>query len=45
MALLRVGEKPEKKPEDNNSPAKKKQKTIDASPQKNTLGNYFKTKT
>jgi len=39
MALLKVGEKPEKK--DGESPPKKKVKTIEASPQKNTLGNYF----
>ena len=45
MDLLRVGEKPEKKPEDAASPTKKKQKTVDASPQKNTLGNYFKAET
>lgn len=43
MELLKVGQKPEKK-EGEESPAKKKVKTIDASPQKNTLGNYFKTK-
>jgi hypothetical protein len=43
MELLKVGQKPEKK-EGDDSPAKKKAKTIDASPQKNTLGNYFKTK-
>ena len=41
MRLLKVGEKPEKK-EGDYSPAKKKVKTIEASPQKNTLGNYFK---
>ena len=40
MALLRVGEKPEKIEGD--FPVKKKLKTIEASPQKNTLGNYFK---
>ena len=43
MELLKVGQKPEKK-EGDDSPAKKKVKTIDASPQKNTLGNYFKAK-
>ena len=43
MELLKVGQKPEKK-EGDDSPAKKKIKTIDASPQKNTLGNYFKAK-
>jgi nanoRNase/pAp phosphatase (c-di-AMP/oligoRNAs hydrolase) len=40
MSLLRVGEKPEKK--DDDQPKTKKPKTIDKSPQKNTLGNYFK---
>lgn len=39
MELLQVGVKPEKKEGD--TPVKKKLKTIDASPQKNTLGNYF----
>lgn len=39
MALLKIGVKPEKKDEE---PPKKKIKTIDKSPQKNTLGNYFK---
>ncbi|ETN41433.1 uncharacterized protein HMPREF1541_03369 [Cyphellophora europaea CBS 101466] len=39
MALLKVGEKPEKK--EGESPPKKKVKTIEKSPQKNTLGNYF----
>ncbi|KKY29187.1 putative dhh family protein [Phaeomoniella chlamydospora] len=43
MVLLKVGEKPDKVEGD--SPARKKQKTIDTSPQKNTLGNYFKAKT
>ena len=42
MNLLKVGEKPEKK-EGDEQPKRKKVKTIDASPQKNTLGNYFKT--
>ncbi|KAL9105435.1 MAG: hypothetical protein Q9227_009396 [Pyrenula ochraceoflavens] len=43
MKLLRVGEKPEKKDEDaKRSPNKKK--TIETSPQKNTLGNYFQKK-
>ena len=41
MSLLRVGEKPEKKDGDE-QPKTKKIKTIDKSPQKNTLGNYFK---
>ena len=40
MALLKVGEKAEKKEGD--EPPKKKVKTVDKSPQKNTLGNYFK---
>ena len=40
MALLKVGEKPDK----DDSPAKKKAKTIESSPQKNTLGNYFTKK-
>ena len=43
MALLKVGEKPEKKTEDGDTElARKKVKTVEASPQKNTLGNYFK---
>lgn len=42
MMLLKIGEKPEKKDGDI-SPAKKI-KTVEASPQKNTLGNYFKKK-
>jgi hypothetical protein len=44
MELLKVGQKPEKIDGDD-SPAKKKIKTIDVSPQKNTLGNYFVKKT
>ena len=42
MALLKVGEKPEKK--EGETPVKKKAKTIEVSPQKNTLGNYFSKK-
>ena len=42
MALLRVGEKPEKNSDDER--AKKKPKTVEKSPQKNTLGNYFAKK-
>lgn len=42
MGLLRVGEKPEKK--EGESPPKKKVKTVEKSPQKNTLGNYFSKK-
>jgi hypothetical protein len=41
MALLKIGEKPEKK-DDADEPKPKKVKTIDKSPQKNTLANYFK---
>lgn len=41
LALLKVGEKPEKK-EGEEQPKAKKVKNIDTSPQKNTLGNYFK---
>lgn len=43
MSLLRIGEKPEKISDDER--AKKKVKTIVKSPQKNTLVNYFATKT
>jgi nanoRNase/pAp phosphatase (c-di-AMP/oligoRNAs hydrolase) len=39
MVLLEVGEKPEKKGGD--TTVRKKVKTIEASPQRNTLGNYF----
>lgn len=39
MTLLKVGEKPEKK--DGDTTVKKKVKTIEVSPQKNTLSNYF----
>ena len=39
MVLLKVGEKPEKKGGD--TTVRKKVKTIEASPQRNTLGNYF----
>jgi nanoRNase/pAp phosphatase (c-di-AMP/oligoRNAs hydrolase) len=42
MVLLKVGEKPEKKEGD--TPVKKKVKTIEVSPQKNTIGNYFSKK-
>jgi hypothetical protein len=41
MSLLKVGEKPEKK-DDAGEPQPKKAKTIDKSPQKNTLANYFR---
>lgn len=40
MGLLKIGEKAEKK--DDEQPKAKKVKTVDKSPQKNTLGNYFK---
>ena len=40
MSLLKVGEKPEKN--DAEEPKPKKAKTIDKSPQKNTLANYFR---
>lgn len=43
MDLLKVGQKPERK-EGHDSPVKKKLKTIEVSPQKNTLGNYFQKK-
>jgi hypothetical protein len=43
MGLLKIGEKPEKK-EGDDEPPKKKVKTIEKSPQKNTLGNYFAKK-
>ena len=42
MILLKVGEKPEK--QEGDTPVKKKVKTIEVSPQKNTLGNYFSKK-
>jgi hypothetical protein len=42
MVLLKVGEKPEKKGGD--TTVRKKVKTIEANPQKNTLGNYFSKK-
>ena len=38
MALLKVGERPDKQ----ESPTKKRVKTVESSPQTNTLGNYFK---
>ncbi|KAK4943537.1 hypothetical protein LTR10_016831 [Elasticomyces elasticus] len=41
MQLLKIGEKPEKK-DDANEPRSKKLKTVDKSPQKNTIGNYFR---
>jgi nanoRNase/pAp phosphatase (c-di-AMP/oligoRNAs hydrolase) len=40
MQLLKIGEKAEKKDE-GESPKAKKTKTIEKSPQKNTIGNYF----
>lgn len=40
MKLLKVGEKPEK-PNDDNSPKTKKLKTLEKSPQKNKIANYF----
>lgn len=43
MKLLKVGEKPEKK-DDIDQPKAKKTKTIEKSPQKNTIGNYFNKK-
>ena len=39
LVLLEVGEKPQK--QEGDTPAKRKVKTIEVSPQKNTLGNYF----
>lgn len=46
MKLLRVGEKAEKtESEEERDRAKKRVKTIEKSPQKNTLGNYFAKKT
>ena len=43
MSLLRVGEKPDKKKdgEEGTEPPKKRIKLVEASPQKNTLSNYF----
>jgi len=41
MSLLKIGEKPEKK-DDADEPKPKKVKTIDKSPQKNTLAKYFR---
>lgn len=41
MTLLKIGEKPEKK-EGDDEPKAKKVKTVERSPQKNTIGNYFK---
>lgn len=43
MTLLRIGEKAEKNEDE--EPKTKKVKTIEKSPQKNTLGNYFAKKT
>ncbi|OAP56432.1 hypothetical protein AYL99_09611 [Fonsecaea erecta] len=42
MALLKIGEKPEKNDEIPDEPKTKKAKTIERSPQKNTLTNYFR---
>lgn len=42
MVLLKVGEKPDK--QEGDTPVKKKVKTVEVSPQKNTLGNYFSKK-
>ncbi|EXJ57508.1 hypothetical protein A1O7_07856 [Cladophialophora yegresii CBS 114405] len=41
MSLLKIGEKPEKKDE-SEEPKQKRAKTIEKSPQKNTLTNYFR---
>jgi nanoRNase/pAp phosphatase (c-di-AMP/oligoRNAs hydrolase) len=41
MQLLKIGEKPEKK-ETGDEPKAKRLKTVDKSPQKNTIGNYFR---
>lgn len=43
MGLLKIGEKPDK--EEGEEPKNKKAKTVEKSPQKNTLGNYFAKKT
>lgn len=43
MALLKIGEKPDK--DETEEPKTKKAKIIEKSPQKNTLGNYFAKKT
>lgn len=40
MKLLKVGEKPEKK-DDDNQPKTKKLKTVEKSPQKNKIAGYF----
>ena len=40
MILMEIGVKPEKTEKESQSP--KKTKTVDGSPQKNTIGNYFK---
>ncbi|KAI1629215.1 hypothetical protein EDD37DRAFT_644976 [Exophiala viscosa] len=40
MLLLKIGEKPEKK-DDTDEPRSKRPKTVEKSPQKNTIGNYF----
>ncbi len=41
MHLLKIGEKQEKK-QGNDEPTPKKVKTVEKSPQKNTIGNYFR---
>lgn len=41
MQLLKIGEKPEKK-DGEDEPKSKKLKTVERSPQKNTIGNYFR---
>ncbi len=41
MQLLKIGEKPEKK-DGEDEPKSKKLKTVEKSPQKNTIGNYFR---
>lgn len=42
MQLWKIGEKPDKKPPADETPPAKKAKTIEKSPQKNTIGNYFR---
>ncbi|EXJ87871.1 hypothetical protein A1O1_04798 [Capronia coronata CBS 617.96] len=42
MRLLKVGEKPNKKEGGEEEPRAKRRKTVDKSPQKNTIGNYFR---
>ncbi len=41
MALMKVGEKPDPAEETEGKRTKTKTKTVERSPQKNTLGNYF----